>query len=77
MMVREHEVTGRRSSFLEFEFKSSSAYSTIPTLTRVDEEESGTQRRQSSRPRGVDRNSADPCASGGGVVMSQLRSPRE
>ena len=72
--AREQEVTGRRSSFLELEFKSSSAYSTIPTLTRVDEEENGTQRRQSSRPRGVDRNSANLRASGDPVI-AQLRSP--
>ena len=73
--AREQELTGRRSSFLVLEFKSSSAYSTIPTLTRFDEEESDAQRRQSSRPRGLDRNSANLRASGNDAVIAQLRSP--
>lgn len=73
--AREQELSRRRSSLLELEFKSSSAYSTLSTLTRVGEEESGTQRRQSSRPRGVDRNSANLCATGDDEVIAHLRSP--
>ena len=72
----ELDATGRRSSLLELEFKSSSVFSTIPTLDRIDEEESNTKRRQSSRhPRGVDRNSANLCETGDYAVISHLRSP--